>query len=346
MNKIRFVPFAYLFVLFVYASTAPAQDCGCEGKPLPEVLSIVNGVKITAKDLDPATESRVAELKRQVIEARKAELDLQINSRLLEAEAKKRTITSTKLLEEEVVKKAAEPTEADARALYNEQKARLAGTSEQLVEFDQVKDRIIAHLRAQHRQEVAKKFAEQLRAAADLKLLVDTATPPAKPDDRQRLFATFNNQQITSADIEDSLQPVIFKVQEQMYELRRRDLNRKINDILLTQEAQKRHVTTRSLLEAEVISKVPVFTESEAQKFYDTNKEKLNGPFTDLKDQILRHLQNTEKEKLQLAFAATLRKSAVIEDFLTPPEPKPAKQSTSKDDIGNKGRGDVVASKP
>lgn len=321
MKKLTVVLFVYL----ITCSTALAQDCGCEGKPLPEVLSIVNGVKITAKDLDPDTHARVTELKRQVVEARKAELDLQINTRLLDAEAKKRTISPTKLLEEEVVKKITEPTEADARALYNEQKARLTG-SEQLVEFDQVKDRIIAHLRSERRQEVAKKFAERLRVAADLKLLVDTATPPAKPSDRQRLFATFNNQQITSADIEDSLQPVTFKVQEQMYELRRRDLNRKINDVLLAQEAQKRHVTTRSLLDTEVNSKMPVFTEAEAQKFYDTNKDKLNGAFTDLKDQILRHLQNKEKEKLQLAFADTLRKTAVIEDFLTPPEPKLAKQ--------------------
>ena len=121
MNKLTFVLFVYLLT----GSTALAQDCGCEGKPLPEVLSIVNGVKITAKDLDPDTQSRVTELKRQVVEARKAELDLQINSMLLEAEAKKRTITSSKLLEEEVVKKAAEPTEADARTFFNEQKARL-----------------------------------------------------------------------------------------------------------------------------------------------------------------------------------------------------------------------------
>ena len=322
MNKITFVLFVYL----LSTSTALAQDCGCESKPLPEVLSIVNGVKITAKDLDPDTQSRVAELKRQVVEARKAELDLQINSKLLEAEAKKRTITSSKLLEEEVVKKAAEPTEADARAFYNEQKARLNGSSDQLVEFEKVKDRIITHLRSERQQELAKKFAERLRTAANLKLLVDTVTPPAKPSDRQRVFATLSNQQITSADIEDNLQPVIFSVQEQLYELRRRDLNRKINDVLLAQEAQKRHVTTRSLLETEVISKVPVFTENEAQKFYDTNKDKLNGAFTDLKEQILRHLQNVEKEKLQLALAASLRKSAVIEDFLTPPEAKTAKQ--------------------
>ena len=322
MKKLTFVLFVYLLT----GSTAVAQDCGCEGKPLPEVLSIVNGVKITAKDLDADTHSRVAELKRQVVEARKAELDLQINSKLLEAEAKKRTITSSKLLEEEVVKKAAEPTEADARAFYNEQKARLNGSSDQLVEFEKVKDRIITHLRSERQQELAKKFAERLRTAGDLKLLVDTVTPPAKPSDRQRVFATLSNQQITSADIEDNLQPVIFSVQEQLYELRRRDLNRKINDVLLAQEAQKRHVTTRSLLETEVISKVPVFTETEAQKFYDTNKDKLNGAFTDLKEQILRHLQNVEKEKLQLALAASLRKSAVIEDFLTPPEAKTAKQ--------------------
>ena len=320
MNKLTFVLFVYLLT----GSTALAQDCGCESKPLPEVLSIVNGVKITAKDLDPDTQSRVTELKRQVVEARKAELDLQINSMLLETEARKRTLPSSKLLEEEVIKKAVEPTEAEARAFFNEQKARFTEPGE----FEKVKDPIVAHLRSERRQELAKKFAERLRTAADLKLLVDTATPPANPGDRQRLFATFNNRQITSANIEDNLQPVISSVQEQMYELRRRDLNRKINDVLLAQEAQKRHVTTRSLLETEVNSKVQVFTDADAQKFYDTNKDRMKGPFTDLKEQILRYLQNAEKEKLQLAFAANLRKAAVIEDFLTPPEPKQSKQPT------------------
>ena len=310
MNKIIFVLFVYLTL----GSNAMAQDCGCEGKPLPEVLSIVNGVKITAKDLDRETHSRITEMKRQVVEARKLELELQINSKLLEAEARKRNLTTAKLLEDEVIKKVPEPTEAEARAFFDEQKPADPST------FDQVKDRIIIHLRAQRQQELAKKFAQQLRSASDLKVLVEAATPPAKPTDRQRLYATLNNQQITSADIEDSLQPVILSVQERMYELRRRDLNRKINDVLLAQEAQKRQVTTRALLETEVIAKVPAVTEVEAQKFYDTNKEKMKGAFPELKEQILRYLQNTEKEKRQLAFAADLRKAAAIEDFLTPPE--------------------------
>lgn len=311
MNKILFV----LFLLLTIGPTALAQDCGCESKSLPDVLTIVNGVKITVRDLDPETQARITELKRQVVEARKLELDLQINSKLLETEAKKRNVSSTKLLEDEVVKKVAEPTETEARAFFNEHKPS------QSVEFDKVKDRILAHLRSERQQELAKKFAESLRSAAELKVLVASVTPPATPNDRQRLFATVNSQQITSANIEDSLQPVISSVQQQMYELRRRDLDRKINDVLLTQEAQKRQVTTRALLETEVSSKVPALTDAEAQKFYDTNKERMNGPFTDVKDQILRHLQNTEKQKLQLAFAARLRKAAAIEDFLTPPEP-------------------------
>ncbi|HEV2837595.1 MAG TPA: hypothetical protein VGW58_19890 [Pyrinomonadaceae bacterium] len=328
LNKIT----SLIFVSLLIGPTAFAQDCGCEGKPIPDLLSIVNGVKITAKDLDADTYSRITELKRQVVEARKLELDLQINSKLLETEAKKRNVSTSKLLEEEIIKKTPEPTEIDARNFFNEQKARITNSAGQPVEFTQVKDGIVAHLRSERQQELAKKFAERLRSTADLKILVDVATPPGKPDDRGRLFATLNTRQITSGDIEDSLQPVIFSVQEQMYKIRRRDLDRKINDVLLAQEAQKRQVTTRALLETEVISKVPAVTEVEAQKFYDANKDKMHGAFTDLKEQILRYLQRAETDKLQLEFAARLRKTAAIEDFLTPPESKPP---ISKTDGGN-----------
>jgi len=317
-----------IFVCAMLVTSALAQigassdeNCGCEDKPLPQVLSIVNGVKITAKDLDPGTHSRIVELKRQVVAARKLELDLQINSMLLEAEAKKRTISSAKLLQEEVVTKVKEPTEVEARNFFNEEKAKIKDGAESFPEFEQVRERIMDHLSSQRQQELAKQFAERLRSMASLKVFMDVATPPEKPADRQRLLAILNNQQITSGDIENSLRPLIFSVQEEIYELRRRDLNRKINDVLLTQEAQKRQVTARALLDAEVNSKVTTITEAQAQKFYNENKNRLNGAFTDVKDQLIRFLQNGEIDKLQLTFAESLRKTAAIEDFLTPPEP-------------------------
>ncbi len=306
-----------IFVSAFLFSISMAQDCGCEDKPLPDVLSVVNGVKITASDLDAATNSRIAALKQQVVEARRTELNLQINSILLEAEAKKRAVPTMKILEDEVVAKVKAPTDADARAFFNEQNAK---ANDKSVEFEQVKERIMAYLLVQRRQELAKQFADRLRSTADMKVFVEMATPPEKPADRDRLFAVVNSKQITSAVIEDSLRPLIFSVQSEIYELRRNDLNRKINDILLAQEAQKRQVTMRALLDAEVNSKTPTITEEQAQKFYDENKARMNGSaFGDVKQQIVSYLQTAELDKLRNTFAQALHEKATIQDFLIAP---------------------------
>ena len=305
-----------LLLLLSVVPTAFAQDAS-----LPEVLAVVNGVKITAKDFDADTNARIEALKQQVIEARKLELNLQINSMLLEAEARKRGVPTSKILQDEVVSKVTAPTDADARKFFNEQYPQATDKS---AEFEQMKERILAHLLSQRRQELAKQFAERLRGAAEVKLLVEMATPPSKAADRERLFAVVNGKQITSADIETSLQPLILGVQDQMYELRRRDLTRKINDVLLAQEAQKRQITTRALLDAEVSAKTPTITEAQAQKFYDENKARMNGgAFTDVKEQIVSYLQGVEMNKQRHTFAEALQKNATIQDFLIPPPRRP-----------------------
>ena len=56
-------------LLIMFAMSAPlaaqAVDCGCEDKPLPEILGVVNGVKITKQDLSPETRARVEQLQRR-----------------------------------------------------------------------------------------------------------------------------------------------------------------------------------------------------------------------------------------------------------------------------------------
>ncbi|HEX8136377.1 MAG TPA: thioredoxin domain-containing protein [Pyrinomonadaceae bacterium] len=300
---------------------AVEENCGCEDIRLPEVLAVVNGVKITRKDISPQTQARVVELQRQVIEARRRELDLQINSLLLEAEAKKRGVSTTKIIEEEIIAKTQEPTETEALAFFNQNKALIEKQAGAAVEFKQIKDNIVAHLRAERRQGLAKKLSERLRASADVKVLVQEATPPADPSDRARLFATVNGQRILSGDIEDSLHTLVYGVQEEVYRLRQRDLELKINDILLAQEAQRRQVTTRALLDSEVDSKATPVTEAQALEFYNQNKERIKGDFAQLKGEIVRYLQDTEGRKLLVAFAETLRKGASLQTFLAAPKP-------------------------
>src|ERR1044072_4665963 len=115
MELMKITLFA-LLLMFVIAAPLSAQvaDCGCEDKPLPEVLGTVNGVKITKQDLSPETQTRVKELQQQVIDARARELDLQIDSILLEAEAKKRGVSPSQIIKDEVIAKVQTPTDADA----------------------------------------------------------------------------------------------------------------------------------------------------------------------------------------------------------------------------------------
>src|SRR6185503_16042431 len=114
-----------LVLMLGAASSLAAQtvDCGCEDKPLPEILGTVNGVKITKQDLSPELQVRVKELQQQVVDARARELDIQIDTMLLEAEAKKRGVPPAQVIKDEVIAKVQAPTEAEAQAFYDKNKA-------------------------------------------------------------------------------------------------------------------------------------------------------------------------------------------------------------------------------
>jgi protein-disulfide isomerase len=301
---------------FVMSAPLAAQvsDCGCEDKPLPEIIGVVNGVKITKQDLTPETRSRVEQLQKQVVEARQRELDLQIDSLLLEAEAKKRGVTPSQVIKDDVIAKVQTPTDAEAQAFYDKNKASINA------EFKDEKANIIEFLRYQRQQDEAQKLAERLRAAAQVKIIAKPTAPPATSADRARVLAVVNDKQITMGDIETSLRPLIFNVQEQVYALRKQDLELKINDTLLSQEAQKKGVTTRALLDAEVTAKVPRVTDAQAQTFFDENKDRISGDFAQTKAQIIQYLQEQKEQEATIAFAGQLRKAATVQVNLTAPE--------------------------
>jgi protein-disulfide isomerase len=305
------------------SAPAPAQksagkkeaDCGCEEKTPPDVLAIVNGVKVMIKDVDEPIKDRVLELQNQVIEARKHQLDVEINARLLEAEAARLGTTPDKLLEREVATKIKQPTEADAQTFYDQNKSRIQG------EFKDLKDQIISYLRSQSQEQEAKKLADRLRVRAEVTVLVESVTPPETDADRARVFATVAAKRITSGDVEEALKPLIFGVQEQVYNLRKQALDVKINDLLLEEEAKKRNVAGAALFDAEVLPRVKPVTEQDARKLYEERKAGVKGSFDELRPQIIQYLQNRAQGKAAEEYAGQLRKAATVQVFLKLPEP-------------------------
>jgi protein-disulfide isomerase len=294
----------------------------------PVVLAVVNGVTITLRDIEKDTGDSVRNLQRQVTEARKRELDLLINSKLLAAEAKKRGVSTAKLLEQEVVSKVKAPTQVEAQTFYDQNKARIQG------DFNSVKDEILRHLLDERQRAEAKKFADGLRAAGKTIVNVAEATPPRNDSERAQVLATVDGENITSGDVEDSLKPLIFEVAEEIYKLRKNELDLTINDTLLVQEAHKRKITTNALLDAEV--KAKAVTEEQARLFYEQNKERISGDFAQTKDSVISYLQQTELRTAERAFVEKLRAAAALEVFLKAPE-SPVFSISTKDQpsLGN-----------
>jgi hypothetical protein len=303
-----------LFILASLIFQFGAGPCGCEDKPQVNILAVVNGVKIRKQELGSDTQSRVNQLQEEVIKARNGELDRQINSFLLEAEAKRRGVTSQQLLKLEVSDKVAEPTEEEAKAFYNHNKERMPG------DFKAVKAEIIALLKTDRERIETLKFAALLRGAAVISVLTQDITPPANQQELDRVFAKVNSHNITSRDIEQSLAPLIYRVQQEVYEARKLDLDVKINDMLLDDEAKRQNTTPEAILAREVRGKMPVISDQQAKAFYNENKARFSMEFPEVKMQILQYLMGLEQKRLTDALAAELRKNAAVQVYLLPPD--------------------------
>jgi len=294
-------------------------SCGCEQKPEINVLAVVNGVKITRKDLSIDTITQISIAQDTVIVARSRQLDVKINDLLLEMEARRRGITAAELLETGVTSKITPPTEAEAKAVYEQGNYRNQS-------FSSVKNQIMAQLRAERTAARIREFANTLRAGAKITIANQPVTPPTNEAELARVFANVNGVNITSSDIETSLLPLIFQVQQQVYALRKRDMDLRINDILLEQEAKRLGTTPQALIDSHVNTKLHIVTEEQARAYYKANKAQLKGDFADVKVMLLQYLLEKERQKVLAAYAEELRKNAAVQIYLTEPKPPNVRQ--------------------
>lgn len=308
----------YLFLLWFTLIQAP-PNCGCEQKPEINVLAVVNGVKIARKDLSIDTITQVSIAQDTVIVARSRQLELKINDLLLEVEAKRRGITTAQLIELEVISKIIPPTEAEAKEFYEQGKNHTQS-------FKSIKNSILSQLRAEREAARALQFANSLRATAKIAVANQPVTPPTNEAELARVFANVNGVDITSSDIETSLLPLIFEVQKQVYALRQRDVDVRINDLLLQQEANRLNTTPQALIAQHVNTTMPIITEDQVRAYYNANKAQLNQNFSRAKAMIMQYLMEREKQKALLDYAEQLRKESAVQIYLTEPTPPTLRQ--------------------
>jgi len=132
-------------------------------------------------------------------------------------------------------------------------------------------------------------------------------------------IAEVNGEVITGKQLGEALGTRLSQLEEQIYTLKRRELDALIAQRLLAQEAAKRRVSVEELLDTEITSKVGLVTEKEVEAFYQENKARLRGEGPALRERVRAYLQQRKISARRDAFVESLRAQSKVVVVLAPP---------------------------
>jgi len=297
----------------------------------PASLAVVNGQTLTTADLEPALRQEIESLDDKIADARRSALDVQINTTLLQVEAKKRHIDTHRLYELEVSSRIPTFTPAQIKKFIDDNHDQFAG-----VDPNVVNQQVAVYLHDEAESKLADDLVNRLRRSNPVVMGVDINSPTLNA---VSVVATVAGQPMTAAPLIERLKPVIYKLRLETYEATKQRVDRLIDDTLLLEEAKRRQVGPEEIVRSEISDKVHTPTEAEVTSFYAENKSRISGDLNTVRNQVAEYLQNESRQRLEKDFSEKLRKSADIRWVINEP-PQPV-QNISVDD--DPARGDANA---
>jgi protein-disulfide isomerase len=297
----------------------------------PVSLASVNGQTLTTADLEPALRQEIETLDDKITEARRSVLDLQINTTLLQIEAKKRRIDTHRLYELEVSNRIPTFTPAQIKKFIDDNRDQFAGMDPNVAN-----QQVAVYLHDDAESKLADDLVNRLRRSNPVVMGVDINSPTLNA---ASVVATVAGQPITAAPLLERLKPVIYRLRLEAYEATKQRVDRLIDDMLLLAEAKRRQVGPEEIVRAEISDKVHTPTEAEVANFYAENKSRISGDLNSVRNDVANYLQNESRQRLEKDFSEKLRQSADIRWLISEP-PQPV-QNISVDD--DPARGDANA---
>jgi protein-disulfide isomerase len=299
------------------------------GAPIP--LVSVNGQVFTSGDLDPTLRQELESLDNKLAESRAKVLELQINTVLLEVEARKRHISAQQLYDLEVTKHIPQPTPAEVKKFIEDNQSQFEGADPK-----EAARQAAVFLSGERENKLSNEFVGRLRKTNPVTMLVDVNSPNLTPD---TVVATIGGQPMKAALLLERLKPIVYNLRLGAYDETRKAAERMVDDTLLLAEANRRKIGPEEIVRTEISDKVHHPTEAEVAKFYSEHKASITGDLDSVRNQLVTYLQDQEQQRLEKDLSARLRKSADIRWLIGEP-PQPVQVISVDDDPA---RGDVNA---
>ena len=165
----------------------------------PASLVIVNGQTLTTADLEPALRQELETLNDKIADARRNVLDQQINTILLQVEAKKRHIDSHRLYELEVSSRIPTATPAQIKKFIDDNRDQFAGMDPNVAN-----QQVAAYLHDEAESKLADDLVNRLRRTNPVVMGVDINSPSLNA---ASVVATVAGQPLTAGPLLERLKP-------------------------------------------------------------------------------------------------------------------------------------------
>ena len=302
---------------------SPAQSTD----PSSPAIAVVNDATLSASDIeddvnamvmrdaDPYLRDYYVDPAKAIREARQRAVDARVGSLLIAAEAKKRGKGSDEIIEAEIDSRIPPPTEEEIKAAYDANRDQIGAA-----DLDSVRTDLINFIRNQRRQDLYGTLINRLKMTNVVSKSADVNAPNLAPG---TVLAAINGEPLRVDVINERIKAYVYKIEMRLYSLRKQVLDRRINDLLIVAEANKKKVGPEEIVRAEITDKIKPPTDAEVSKFYEDNKANIRGDLAGSRTAIVAYLQQDQQEKLETALAVKLRAGAKVQVLLPEPDPPP-----------------------
>ena len=178
----------------------------------------------------------------KIAQARSAVLDQQINTILLQVEAKKRRIDTRRLYELEVTNRVPKITEAEIKKFIDDNRQQIEGLDPAVAN-----QQVAAFLREEAEQKLADELVNRLRKTNPVVMGVDIHSANLNPN---AVVATVAGEPLKAASLIERLKPIIYRIRLETYELAKKQTDQLVNDMLLLEEARRRQIGPEEIIQS------------------------------------------------------------------------------------------------
>jgi protein-disulfide isomerase len=135
------------------------------------------------------------------------------------------------------------------------------------------------------------------------------------------VVATVNGTPITDGDLRKAAGLELSRLEQQLYQLKKQQLDALVAARLIEAEAKRRGMSVAAFEEAEITGQVAAVTEPEIDAFAEANRARIRGDIAQMRPQIRDFLREQKAEARRTAVVDGLRASAKVDVALTAPMP-------------------------